>query len=61
MIDALHWRNLETIHEMLFKAWQDLKRVRADGDVVEIRNAEMRYFQVLQQVYEAAQDAVALR
>ena len=61
MIDAPHWRNLQTIHETLFKAWQRLKRVRAGGDVVEIRNAEMHYFQVLQQVYEAAQDAVALR
>ena len=61
MISASHWRNLETIHESLFKAWQRLKRVRADGDVVEIRNAEMHYFQVLQRVYEAAQGAVALR
>ena len=61
MINAPHWRNLEAVHEMLFKAWQDLKRVRAGGDAVEIRNAEMHYFQVLQQVYEAAQGAVVLR
>lgn len=61
MINAPHWQNLELRHVSLFKAWEDLKRVRAGGGVVEIRNAEMHYLQVLQQVYEAAQDAVALR
>ena len=61
MINASHWRNLELTHEVLVKAWDRLKRVRATGDAVEIRNAEMHYFQVLQQAYEAAQGAVALR
>ena len=61
MIDTPHWRNLELTHERLVEAWQELKRVRAAGDAIEIRNAEMHYFQVLQQAYEAAQGAVALR
>ena len=60
MITAPHWRNLELTHNLLEKAWKQLTRVRAGGDAVEIRNAEMHYLQTLQQVYEAAQAAVSL-
>ena len=61
MISDPQWRSLELRHASLHKAWDELKRVRAEGkSLSRHRRAMMRYLQALQRVYEASQSAVSL-
>ena len=61
MISESHYTNLENANRELSRRFQKLRKARASRDPNGIKNAEMEYFQSLQHLYAAVQDAVAER
>ena len=61
MLSELHYKTLETANRELSRRFQKLRKARASRDANGIKNAEMEYFQSLQHLYAAVQDAVAER
>ena len=61
MLSELHYKTLETANRELSRRFQKLRKARASRDLNGIKNAEMEYFQSLQHLYAAMQDAVAAR
>ena len=61
MIEKQHWKMLEKANRMLALDWQTLKDARSKGNVLRIQRAELNYFQALQSVFNAAENAVAQR
>ena len=61
MISDLHFKNLDTANRELSRRFEKLKKARARRDTPGIKQAEMEYFQSLQHLYAAVQDAVAAR
>ena len=59
MISELHFKNLEHANRELALRFEKLKKARARCDTHSIKRAEMEYFQSLQHLYTAVQDAVA--
>ena len=59
MISDLHFKNLDTANRELSRRFEKLRKARASRDPNGIKNAEMEYFQSLQHLYTAVQDAVA--
>ena len=59
MLSELHYKILENANRELTKQFQKLRKARASRDSNGIKNAEMEYFQSLQHLYTAVQDAVA--
>ena len=59
MISESHYKNLEHANRELATRFQKLRKARASCDPNGIKNAEMEYFQSLQHLYAAVQDAVA--
>ena len=59
MLSELHYKILETANRELTKQFQKLRKARASRDLNGIKRAEMEYFQSLQHLYAAVQDAVA--
>ena len=59
MISESHFKNLENANRELAMRFEKLKKARASRDPNGIKNAEMEYFQSLQHLYTAGQDAVA--
>ena len=59
MIREGHWENLEKMNRELALRLERVRKVRAQGDLEEIKRAEMAYLQALQCVYDAAQTAAA--
>ena len=60
MISELHFTILENANRELARQFEKLRKVRASGDTGEnLKYAEMEYFQSLQHLYAAVQDAVA--
>ena len=59
MISDLHFKNLDTANRELSRRFEKLRKARASRDANGIKNAEMEYFQSLQHLYTAVQDAVA--
>ena len=59
MIREKDWKHLDSANRELARCLERLRKVRAGGDVKEIKRAEMAYFQALQWVYEAAEATVA--
>ena len=59
MISESHYTNLENANRELSRRFQKLRKARASRDLNGIKNAEMEYFQSLQHLYAAVQDAVA--
>ena len=59
MISESHYTNLENANRELALRFEKLKKARASRDSNGIKNAEMEYFQSLQHLYTAVQDAVA--
>ena len=54
MIREIEWKHLDSANRELARCLETLRKVRAQGNVREIKQAEMAYFQALQCVYEAA-------
>ena len=61
MISESHYTNLENANRELALRFEKLKKARVSRDSNGIKNAEMEYFQSLQHLYTAVQDAVAAR
>ena len=61
MLSELHYKNLEHANRELAMRFAKLRKARASRDSNGIKNAEMEYFQSLQHLYTAVQDAVAER
>ena len=59
MLSELHYKILEHANRELALRFEKLKKARASRDSNGIKNAEMEYFQSLQHLYTAVQDAVA--
>ena len=59
MLSELHYKILENANRELTKQFQKLRKARVSRDSNGIKNAEMEYFQSLQHLYTAVQDAVA--
>ena len=59
MISESHYKNLEHANRELALRFEKLKKARVSRDSNGIKNAEMEYFQSLQHLYTAVQDAVA--
>ena len=59
MLSEPHYKNLENANRELALRFQKLKKARASRDLNGIKRAEMEYFQSLQHLYTAVQDAVA--
>ena len=59
MISEPHFKNLENANRELAMRFEKLRKARASRDPNGIKNAEMEYFQSLQHLYTAVQDAVA--
>ena len=59
MISESHYKNLEHANRELALRFEKLRKARASRDSNGIKNAEMEYFQSLQHLYTAVQDAVA--
>ena len=61
MISKLHFTLLENASRELAMRFEKLRKARANRDPNGIKHAEMEYFQALQRLYAAAQEAVAGR
>ena len=59
MLSELHYKNLEHANRELALRFEKLKKARVSRDANGIKNAEMEYFQSLQHLYTAVQDAVS--
>ena len=59
MISESHYTNLENANRELALRFEKLRKARVSLDSNGIKNAEMEYFQSLQHLYAAVQDAVA--
>ena len=59
MLSELHYKILENANRELTKQFQKLRKARASRDPNGIKRAEMEYYQSLQHLYIAVQDAVA--
>ena len=59
MLSEPHFKTLETANRELTKQFQKLRKARASRDLNGIKRAEMEYYQSLQHLYAAVQDAVA--
>ena len=59
MLSEPHFKNLENANRELAMRFEKLRKARASRDPNGIKNAEMEYYQSLQHLYTAVQDAVA--
>lgn len=58
MISEGHWKVLQKTNRMLTLNWETLVKARIEGNQKRIKLAEMSYFQSLQSVLSATQNAV---
>ena len=61
MISDEHWKILEKANCLLTSNFDTLKNARAEGDETRLKMAELMYFQALQSVLVATQNAIAER
>lgn len=59
MISETHFKILDGANRELSRRFQKLRKARASRDPNGIKRAEMDYYQSLQHLYAAVQDAVA--
>ncbi len=59
MMTETHWQNLAHANREMLLRLETLQKVRARGDIHEIKRAEVAYLQALQGVYDAAVEAVS--
>ena len=59
MISETYWTILENANRELAQRFEKTKKARASGDTHGIQQAEMNYFQALQRLFDAVQNAVA--
>ena len=59
MLSELHFKTLDDANRELSRRFRKLRKARASRDAQNIKFAEMEYYQSLQHLYAAVQDAVA--
>ena len=59
MLSKLHYQILENANRELSRRFTKLRKARASRDPNDIKQAEMAYYQSLQHLYAAVQDAVS--
>ena len=59
MISELHFKNLDTANREMSRRFEKLRKAHASRDTPGIKQAEMEYYQALQHLYTAVQDAVS--
>ena len=59
MLSDLHFKNVESAHRELSRRFEKLRKARASRDPNGIKQAELEYYQALQHLYTAVQDAVS--
>ena len=59
MLSDLHYKILDNANRELSLRFAKLRKARASRDVPTIKRAEMDYYQSLQHLYAAVQEAVA--
>ena len=59
MLSELHFKSVENAHRELSRRFENLRKARASRDPNGIKQAEIEYYQALQHLYTAVQDAVA--
>jgi hypothetical protein len=59
MLTELHYKTLENANRELARRFTKLRKARASRDTDGIKRAEMDYYQSLQHLYAAVQDAVS--
>ena len=59
MISEIHFKILDTANREVARRFQKLRKARASHDTHGIKQAEMEYYQALQHLYTAVQNAVA--
>ena len=59
MISNLHFKILDTANRELAHRFEKIRKARATRDTHGIKHAEMEYYQALQHLYTAVQNAVA--
>ena len=59
MISELHWKNLEEANRQLALRFEKMRKARTTGDKHGIKMTEMDYFQALQFLYAAVEEAVS--
>ena len=59
MISNLHFKILDTANRELAHRFEKIRKARASHDTPGIKQAEMEYYQALQHLYTAVQNAVA--
>ena len=59
MLSDVHFKNVENAHRELSLRFEKLRKARASRDPNGIKQAELEYYQALQHLYTAVQDAVA--
>ena len=59
MLSELHFKTLDDANRELSRRFTKLRKARASRDAQNIKRAEMDYYQSLQHLYAAVQDAVA--
>ena len=59
MLSELHFKTLDDANRELSRRFRKLRKARASRDAQNIKLAEMEYYQSLQHLYAAVQDAVA--
>ena len=59
MLSELHFKTLDNANRELTRQFRKLRIARASRDPNGIQRAEMEYFQSLQHLYAAVQDAIA--
>lgn len=58
MISQPHFKHLEYLHKEMARVFRNLQRMRATTrDKIIIQNAEMEYYQIVQRLYRAVEDA----
>ena len=59
MLSELHFKILQNAHREMTRRFEKLRKARASRERDGIKRAEMDYYQSLQHLYTAVQDAVA--
>ena len=59
MISELHFKILQNANRELSRRFTKLRKARASRDTDGIKHAEMEYFQSLQHLYAAVENAIA--
>jgi len=59
MISDLHFRNLENANREVAMRFEKLRNTRASRDTQNIRHAAMEYFQAVQRLNAAIEDALS--